>query len=71
MADGQLKSYLTELHSMTDGDTAVQVSMYEVGELLGLDRAEAAAVAEDLIIEGYAELVSLSGGISITTAGTQ
>ena len=62
-------SFLTELYNQTEGDTAKQVSMYDVGTVLGFDKGVAGAVAEDLIVDGYAELVSLSGGICITPAG--
>ncbi len=62
-------SFLLELYNTTDGNTETQVSMYEVGAGLGLEKNEAGAIAENLIIEGWAELVSLSGGVSITEGG--
>jgi hypothetical protein len=61
--------FLAELYRMGDGNPETQVSMYDVGDVLGMDRAVAGAVAEDLIVQGLAELVSLSGGISITIDG--
>jgi len=67
--DVQLNNYLQQLYQMSGGDVSAEVSMYEVGTVLGLDKSEAASVAEDLIIDGYAELKNLTGGISITTAG--
>ena len=62
-------SYLFQLYSMAKGDPQVMVSMYEVGEALGLERAEAGSLAEALFIEGVAELKTLSGGIGITRKG--
>jgi hypothetical protein len=66
-----VKRYLTELCKKTQGDTGAQVSMFEVGEVLGLEKTEAGMMAEELIVEGLAELRSLSGGISITTQGLE
>ena len=62
-------TFLTELCHRAEGDTARQVSMYEIGESLGLDKNSAGALAEELIVDGFAELVSLSGGISISAQG--
>lgn len=62
-------AFLTELYNMTEGDTSRQVSMYDIGGVLGLEKSSAGAIAEELIVDGYAELVSLSGGISITSNG--
>ena len=62
-------NFLTELYNSTDGDTSRQVSMYDIGSVLGLEKSSAGAVAEELIVDGYAELVTLSGGISITSNG--
>ena len=65
----EAKRYLTELCTKTKGDTGTQISMFEVGTAVGLDKTVAGMVAEELIVEGLAELRSLSGGISITTQG--
>jgi len=65
----EAKRYLTELCTKTQGDTGVQISMFEVGATIGLEKSEASMIAEELIIEGLAELKSLSGGISITSKG--
>lgn len=67
--DIQTKNYLQQLYQLSGGDVMMEVSMYEIGEALGLDKSEAGAVAEDIIIDGFAELKSLSGGISITAEG--
>ncbi len=62
-------TYLTELYRQTKGDTEAKVSMLDVGAAIGFEEAEARATAENLMIEGLAELKSLSGGIGITTQG--
>ena len=64
-----IQNYLEQLCQMSGGDVSKEVSMYEIGASMGLDRPEAGALAEELIIDGYAELKNLTGGISITTAG--
>ena len=63
------KAYLFQLYSMTQGDPLVQVSMYEVGQVLGLEKTESGALAQALFIEGNAELKTLAGGICITRQG--
>jgi hypothetical protein len=65
------KSYLTELCTRTQGDIGAQVSMFDVGAAIGLEKTDAGIMAEELIIEGLAELKSLSGGIGITTQGIE
>lgn len=69
--DTQLKNFLEQLYQVTGGDTSAEVSMYEIGDALGLDRSQAGSVAEDLIIDGFSELKNLAGGISITAEGLQ
>ena len=64
-----IQNFLEQLCQMSDGDVSKEVSMYEIGASMGLERPEAGALAEELIIDGYAELKNLTGGISITTAG--
>lgn len=64
-----IQNFLEQLCQMSEGDVSKEVSMYEIGGSMGLDRPEAGALAEELIIDGYAELKNLTGGISITTAG--
>jgi hypothetical protein len=63
------KAYLEELHRQTGGDTEQQVSMYDVGAAIGLDRTEAGILAEQFMVQGQAELRTLAGGISITPEG--
>lgn len=67
--DLRIKSYLEELYRQTGGDTEVQVSMYDLGAAVGLERAEAGSLAEELMVQGQVELKTLAGGISITADG--
>lgn len=63
------KAFLLELHTRTGGDINAQASMYEIGQSLGLEREEAGRMAESLLIQEYAELKTLSGGMGITDKG--
>ena len=65
----QGRNFLDELYRQTKGDTTVQVSMYEVGAALGLNKGEAGSLAESLIVDGLVELKTLAGGIGITNEG--
>jgi hypothetical protein len=71
LEDVQLNSFLQQLYQAAGGETGAEVSMYAIGDALGLDRSEAGSMAEDLIIDGLAELKNLAGGISITAEGLQ
>lgn len=62
-------SLLMELYQRTKGDLQQTVSMYDLGASLGLAKAAAGAAAEELMVEGLAELRTLAGGISITVEG--
>jgi len=62
-------SFLQELYRTSGGEVEVQVSMYQLGDSLGLSKSEVSALSEDLIIDGYVELRSLSGAVSITEEG--
>ncbi|MGD2097021.1 MAG: hypothetical protein PVG35_05530 [Desulfobacterales bacterium] len=63
------QQYLIQLFEQTHGDTAAQVSMYDIGEGLGLDHDTSARVAENLIGLQLAEIRTLSGGIGISAEG--
>ncbi len=63
------QQFLIQLFEDTSGDTAAQVSMYDVGEGLGMDRDTSARVAETLIGLQLVEIRTLSGGIGISTEG--
>lgn len=59
------KDFLNELYRQTDGNLDLQVSMYEIGAALGLEKSSAGGLAEELIYQGLIELRTLSGGISL------
>ncbi len=61
--------FLLELYNQTEGDTEKQVSMHDIGEVIGLEKTEASMLAEDLIMDQLVELKTLSGGIGITAKG--
>ena len=65
----QSRDYLYELYTISEGDTNSEVSMYDVGAALGLEKADAGTIAEELMVEGWVELKTLAGGISITAEG--
>ena len=67
--DEQTSRFFTAFLSETAGDLASQVSMYDIGERIGLDRNEASRAAENIMAEGWAEVRTLSGGIGITRKG--
>ncbi len=69
MDNPEEQAYLNQLYTMTQGDPGVQVSMYDIGAALGVEKSEAGALAESLIIQDLAELKTLSGGIAITGNG--
>lgn len=69
--DETARQFLIQLFKQTNGDPAVQVSMYDVGEVLGLERDAASRVAEELIALQLVEIKTLSGGIGISTAGVE
>lgn len=62
-------TYLQELYNTTQGNTETQVSMHDTGLNLGFDKAESGRIAEELMVQGYIELKTLAGGISITDEG--
>jgi hypothetical protein len=63
------QQFLIQLFEQTSGDSSAQVSMYDVGGGLGLDRDASSRVAETLIGLQLAEIRTLSGGIGISTEG--
>ncbi len=64
------RRFLIQLFDQTSGDSAAQVSMYELGDLLGLDRETASRVAQELMGFMLIEIRTLSGGIGISTEGS-
>ena len=67
--DSSRQIFLQELYNRADGDFEVQISMYDIGVDLGLEKDEAAVLGQDLFIEGLAEMKTLSGGMGITQKG--
>ena len=62
---------MIRLFAETGGDSSVQVSMYDIGGFLGLDRDSASKIAEELIGSELVEIRTLSGGIGISADGSQ
>lgn len=69
--DGIGQQFLIQLFQETGGDATMQVSMYDVGDQLGLDRDTAAKVAQELIGSMLVEIRTLSGGVAISADGVQ
>jgi hypothetical protein len=67
----EARTYLAELYHRTAGDVSAQVSMYEVGAAIDMEKSAAGKLAEDLIGDGLAEVKTLSGGIGITALGIE
>ena len=63
------QQFLIQLFEQTSGNPSAQVSMYDVGQGLGLDRDSSSRVAETLIGLQLVEIHTLSGGIGISTDG--
>jgi hypothetical protein len=64
------QQFLIRLFEQTKGDGSIQVSMYDIGEQLELDRDSASKVAQELIGCQLAEIRTLSGGIGISADGS-
>lgn len=67
--ENPVRSFLELLFERSSGDPQIQVSLYEIGETLGMDRDRAEQVAQELMMEDLASFKSLSGGIGITESG--
>jgi hypothetical protein len=65
------QQFMIQLFEQTRGDQSLQVSMYDIGGLLGLERDAASRVAQELIGLQMAEIRTLSGGIGISAAGSE
>jgi len=63
--------FLVQLHQRTQGSPSVQISLYEIGAGLGMNRDQSSRAAEDLMAFGFVEIRSLSGGISISEDGVR
>ena len=60
------KMFLMQAYQKSNGDPTVQVSMYEIGETLELDRDSASRVAEELMGQQLIEIRTLSGGVGLS-----
>ncbi len=67
--DFTIKNYLETVLNKCNGDIQQQVSMYEAGEAIGLEKSEAGSMAEDLMVQGLLELKTLAGDVSLTEEG--
>lgn len=67
--DFSRQRFLQALYNKAEGDFDLQISMYDLGTDLGFEKDEAAVFAQELFIEGLAEMKTLSGGMSITQKG--
>lgn len=61
--------FLRTLHEAVSGDMGGSVSMFDVGEKVGMDRAASSRTAENLMSWELVEVRTLSGAIGITQAG--
>jgi len=68
--DDLAQQFLIQLFEQTVGDVSTQVSMYEIGEVLGMDRDTASSVAQELMGRQLAEIRTLSGAIGISADGS-
>jgi len=64
------QQFLIQLFDQTKGDVTIQVSMYDIGELLGMDRDTASSVAQELMGRQLVEIRTLAGGIGISADGS-
>jgi hypothetical protein len=65
------REFMIRVFEQIHGDQSAQISMYDVGASLGLDRDAAAKVAEELMGLQLVEIRTLSGGIGISTTGCE
>lgn len=63
------RQFLETLYAQTGADTAAQISMYDLGASMGLDRDQSTFTAEDLMAEGIIEIRTLSGDIGLSENG--
>lgn len=65
------RQFMLQLFEQTRGDQSAQVSMYDVGASMGFDREASSRVAEELMGLQLVEIRTLSGGIGISSTGSQ
>jgi hypothetical protein len=66
----EMERFLALLGKESLVETTSKLSMYAIGEKMGLDRERAGRIAEEIIAQGWAEIQTLAGDIGITTAGS-
>lgn len=69
--DEEGKTFLLKLYRESHGDASRQLSMYEVGETLGLERTATSKLVENLIAWELVEIRTLSGGVGITAGAVE
>ncbi|MFO8082920.1 MAG: hypothetical protein R6U27_01220 [Desulfobacterales bacterium] len=69
MLDETGKQFLLQLFKISNADLSAKVSMYEIGESLGMDRGRTDFIITELIASDYVEIKTLSGGVGITSEG--
>ena len=67
--DQEERTFLAEIYQCVGKNPAASVSMYEIGEKLGMDRQKSARIAEMLLAGGLLDLRSLSGAVALTQSG--
>ncbi|MDJ0782674.1 MAG: hypothetical protein QNJ22_11920 [Desulfosarcinaceae bacterium] len=67
--DQRESEYLKAMVEACQGEASAQVSMYDVGARIGLDRDTASQVCQELIGFGLVEIKTLSGGVGLTADG--
>ena len=58
----EANTFIVELYRLTKGDPAAQVSSTDVGNAIGLEKAKAGKLSEELIGQGWVEIKTLSVG---------
>jgi hypothetical protein len=69
--DEEGKTFLLELYRESHGDVSQQLSMYAIGEQMGLERATTSKLVESLIGWELVEIRTLSGGVGITVGAVE
>lgn len=67
----QTNEFLNALYQQTGDDLEKHAATLDVGAAIGLEKQEASALAEELILAELVELKTLAGGIGITRSGME
>ncbi|WP_373498597.1 hypothetical protein, partial [Desulfococcus sp.] len=65
------KQFLLALYDGLGGSTSKQMSMYDIGTAMGLEKPESLKIAESLMGLDALEVRTLAGGIGLTDAGAE